>query len=153
MVETDRYRRLLEAHLVQVEQELAERRAAGGAGDARPGFGKRAGDYVAQVVEDRTNNQLADNLELTADTIRTALLSIDEGRFGSCAACGCPIEADRLEAVPWAPLCIACQSAAAARRSRCAAARNGDGAEFQCAATVTGTDQAMSADDRPMWMT
>ena len=45
----------------------------------RPGFGKRAGDYVAQVVEDRTNNQLADNLDVTATAIRRALALIDEG--------------------------------------------------------------------------
>lgn len=108
---TDQHRRALEEHLTQVEAELADRRRAAAPGGERPGFGKRAGDYVAQVVEDRTNNQLADNLALTATAIRRALTLIDEGTFGRCGSCGQAIGEDRLRAVPWAPLCMGCQSA------------------------------------------
>src|ERR1700721_895108 len=104
-------RRVLEERLVLVESELAERRPAATPGGERPGFGKRAGDYVAQVVEDRTNNQLADSLEITANAIRRALALIDEGGFGLCQSCGSPISEDRLQAVPWALLCMRCQSA------------------------------------------
>jgi len=64
-------------------------------------------------VEDRTNNQLADSLAETATAIRRALLLMDEGRFGSCQSCGAPIGDDRLQAVPWALLCMGCQSDAA----------------------------------------
>jgi DnaK suppressor protein len=109
-VTTEQYRRVLEEHLTQVEAELAERRRAAAPSGERPGFGKRAGDYVAQVVEDRTNNQLADSLSVTADAIRRALASIDDGRFGRCQSCGEPIADDRLQAVPWALLCMRCQS-------------------------------------------
>jgi DnaK suppressor protein len=112
-VSTPDYRRILEEHLAQVAVELEERRRAAAPGGERPGFGKRAGDYVAQVVEDRTNNQLADSLAVTADAIRRALELIDEGRFGRCVSCGDPIGDDRLQAVPWATQCIRCQSAPA----------------------------------------
>ena len=105
------YRRVLEDHLTLVEAELADRRRAAAPGGERPGFGKRAGDYVAQVVEDRTNNQLADNLAVTVTAIRRALVLIDEGRFGHCETCGAAIAPDRLQAVPWALLCMRCQSA------------------------------------------
>ncbi len=105
------YRRVLEEHLAQVDVELAERRRAAAPSGERPGFGKRAGDYVAQVVEDRTNNQLADSLAVTAAAIRRALDLIDEGRFGRCESCGEPIAEERLQAVPWALLCMRCQSA------------------------------------------
>jgi DnaK suppressor protein len=105
------YQRVLQDHLALVEAELADRRRAAAPSGERPGFGKRAGDYVAQVVEDRTNNQLADNLAATADAIRRALALIDEGRFGRCQSCGDAIAPDRLQAVPWAPLCLRCQSA------------------------------------------
>ena len=108
---TPEYRRVLEERLVQVEAELATRLDAAAPSGERPGFGKRAGDYVAQVVEDRTNNQLADSLAATADSIRVALTLIDEGRFGWCQSCGEPIGDDRLQAVPWALLCMSCQSA------------------------------------------
>jgi DnaK suppressor protein len=104
-------RRVLEERLVLVESELAERRQAATPGGERPGFGKRAGDYVAQVVEDRTNNQLADSLAATATAIRRALALIDEGRFGRCESCGDVIADDRLQAVPWALLCQRCQAA------------------------------------------
>jgi RNA polymerase-binding transcription factor DksA len=103
-------RRVLEAHLARTERELAERQAAAAPGGERPGFGKRAGDYVAQVVDDRTNNQLADALAATAEAIRQALALLDEGSYGRCRTCGGPITADRLGAVPWAQLCMGCQA-------------------------------------------
>ena len=110
-VSTQQYRLVLEEHLARTEAELAERRRAAAPGGDRPGFGKRAGDYVAQVVEDRTNNQLADALAATAASIRRALGLIDEGRFGRCESCGEPIAEDRLQAVPWALSCVMCQRA------------------------------------------
>jgi DnaK suppressor protein len=110
-VSTPSYRQVLEEHLVRTEAELAERRRAAAPGGERPGFGKRAGDYVAQVVEDRTNNQLADALAVTAASIRRALTLVDEGRFGRCESCGVPIAEDRLQAVPWALSCMRCQAA------------------------------------------
>jgi DnaK suppressor protein len=116
-VSPEEYRRVLEEHLVQVETEWAERQRAATPGGERPGFGKRAGDYVAQVVEDRTNNQLADSLAVTAASIRRALELIDDGRFGRCQTCGERIGEDRLQAVPWALLCMRCQSAAGQGRS------------------------------------
>jgi RNA polymerase-binding transcription factor DksA len=103
---------VLHEHLGQIDAELEERRAAATPGGERPGFGKRAGDYVAQVVDDRTNNQLIDSLEATADAIRRALVLIDEGRYGRCITCGEPIADARLEALPWAARCVRCAAAA-----------------------------------------
>jgi RNA polymerase-binding transcription factor DksA len=116
-------KKVLEERLGQVEAELAERRRVAAPGGERPGFGKRAGDYVAQVVEDRTNNQLADALAATATAIRQALVLIDEGRYGSCLSCGGPIAEDRLHAVPWALLCMECQSAGERREGSSALRR------------------------------
>jgi DnaK suppressor protein len=44
--------------------------------------------------------------------IRTALGRIDEGTFGQCLHCEEDISRRRLEAVPWAKLCLPCQEAA-----------------------------------------
>ena len=41
--------------------------------------------------------------------IDQALRRIDEGTFGTCARCGKPIGEERLEAMPYATLCIACK--------------------------------------------
>ena len=38
-----------------------------------------------------------------------ALGRIDAGTYGSCERCGKPIDAERLEARPWALLCIDCK--------------------------------------------
>ena len=45
-------------------------------------------------------------------SVRSALLRIQDGSFGTCVHCGSEISRRRLEAMPWAPLCIACQEAA-----------------------------------------
>jgi DnaK suppressor protein len=41
--------------------------------------------------------------------IDQALLRVKNKDFGECTNCGNPIEEKRLEAVPWAKLCLACQ--------------------------------------------
>jgi RNA polymerase-binding transcription factor DksA len=38
--------------------------------------------------------------------VEAALGRLDDGSFGSCDACGKPIGAERLAAIPWARLCI-----------------------------------------------
>ena len=42
----------------------------------------------------------------TLDEIEAALQRIDGGSYGACEACGKPIGAERLAAIPWARLCI-----------------------------------------------
>jgi DnaK suppressor protein len=44
--------------------------------------------------------------------IRAALERLDRGSFGICLNCEEQIASKRLAAVPWTPLCIACQEAA-----------------------------------------
>jgi len=41
--------------------------------------------------------------------IDEALARIDDDSYGECANCGNPIQAKRLEAIPWAVHCIDCQ--------------------------------------------
>jgi DnaK suppressor protein len=110
--ETETIRALLLEHLADMEREIGERRQAATPGGERPGFGKRAGDYVAQVVDDRTNTQVADRLEQTAVQIRRALDRLEGGSYGKCRTCGQAIDGERLSAIPWAEQCMACQSGA-----------------------------------------
>ena len=44
--------------------------------------------------------------------VRAALRRIDDGSFGICLQCESAISPKRLEAVPWAPLCIRCREIA-----------------------------------------
>jgi len=38
--------------------------------------------------------------------VQDALHRIEDGTYGKCIACGRPIEAARLEAIPWAQYCL-----------------------------------------------
>ena len=49
-----------------------------------------------------------------AQSIEAALRAVDRGEYGRCVTCGNDINQKRLEAVPWAKMCIRCQEAAEA---------------------------------------
>jgi len=59
--------------------------------------------------------------------IRSALARIEEGSYGFCERCEEPIPAKRLDALPWAGMCVECQSATEVEARQ-------DGAEFHSAA-------------------
>ena len=47
--------------------------------------------------------------------VQHALHRVTLGTYGTCQRCEEPISAKRLDAVPWAKFCVACQEAIAAR--------------------------------------
>jgi RNA polymerase-binding protein DksA len=59
-------------------------------------------------------NQL-DQQTRSIHDVQAALAKIGEGTYGLCEQCEEPISAKRLDAVPWARLCVSCQSSAEAR--------------------------------------
>lgn len=48
-------------------------------------------------------------LRSNLNDVRRALDKIDAGTYGTCERCGNPIGEERLEAIPWALLCIDCK--------------------------------------------
>ena len=44
------------------------------------------------------------------EDIDKALVKIDAGTYGICERCGQPIPKERLRALPYAALCVACKS-------------------------------------------
>jgi len=52
---------------------------------------------------------LEENSTQVLAEIDAALLRIDAGTYGTCTSCGGEILFDRLEAYPWASLCIDCR--------------------------------------------
>ncbi len=65
---------------------------------------RAANSYTKEFLFSQSNN----DRQLLA-MVNSALERIREGTFGECIACGDEINAKRLEAVPWARYCIACQ--------------------------------------------
>ena len=60
---------------------------------------------MEREIASRTLDQKAQRIR----EIRAALDRIEEGTYGICEQCEKPIGPRRLEAVPWATLCISCQ--------------------------------------------
>ena len=93
----------LEAANASILEEAGER-----------GFGEELADAGTFTFERERDLSLVGNLRDLISKIEGALTRIDEGSFGRCAACGQPIEAERLDALPYTTLCLA----DARRRSR-----------------------------------
>jgi DnaK suppressor protein len=91
--------------------ELAKRPERGSA----LGFGKRVGDGTTEAVSRLTDIGVGDSLERVLARTERALAKLDDGNYGICDACGDPIPAGRLRALPDGVLCLAC--AASERRA------------------------------------
>jgi RNA polymerase-binding transcription factor len=74
-----------------------------------------SGDHIADSATETYLRELDEGLEENADhllgAIGAALERIEDGTYGLCSACGGPIGEARLEAVPYATLCIEDQRA------------------------------------------
>jgi RNA polymerase-binding protein DksA len=73
------------------------------------GSDNHLGDAAAGTLDREIDYTLEEHSEQVLAQIDTALRRIDDGKFGTCANCGNPIAEERLEARPWASLCIDCQ--------------------------------------------
>ena len=66
-------------------------------------------DTATETYDRELDYTLEENSEHVLAEIDAALKRIDEGTYGICTNCGKPIPVERLEALPWATLCIDCQ--------------------------------------------
>ena len=64
------------------------------------------GDVATATFDREMASTLEENSTHVLEEIDTALARIDEGTYGMCERCGKPIDEERLEALPWATLCI-----------------------------------------------
>lgn len=72
----------------------------------------RGGDRMDEVRSlGERNATVGDVVRMSRllDLIKEASQRIDAGTFGVCLACGEKVERKRLELVPWAAYCVACQ--------------------------------------------
>ena len=89
-------------------------------------IGLRLGDVVSErmpddegavAIENYTKDLMAATLERERRTLReveAALARMEEGNYGVCDSCSISIPKARLEALPWARLCINCAERSAA---------------------------------------
>ena len=69
------------------------------------------GDESMRTLMRDTRMRLAEVDAQKAQLLEEALHRLAEGSYGKCIDCGGPIEAKRLEAVPWAQRCLEDQEA------------------------------------------
>jgi len=103
-------RERLEACLRQAEeklQQLDER--VHDKPDLGPGKGSAVG-YSWEMALARRRTVMA-----RIEALREALARVREGTYGRCKRCGVQIDAERLEILPTATLCVACAQSARAR--------------------------------------
>jgi len=84
-----------------------------------PSLRKRDGIAIEKTPDALDEVQFATEREMTTRNlehqsqvlreVREALNRIQQGSYGTCLSCDEEIGLRRLKAVPWTPLCIACQ--------------------------------------------
>jgi len=70
-------------------------------------------DRIAEIsslaVGRELDMSLEENVRLLLERVDDALAAIRGGTYGICKSCGEPIAKERLEALPYAPMCVDCQ--------------------------------------------
>jgi DnaK suppressor protein len=66
-------------------------------------------DHASEMVDREVDDSLEVNAEQLVHEIDLALVRIDAGTYGTCANCGRQIPEERLQAVPYATLCVECR--------------------------------------------
>lgn len=69
-------------------------------------FGKRIGEGTSMAVDRLAQVAVHDQLQVMRGDVVRAFEKLDEGSYGTCDACDKPIPQGRLEALPWAVLCV-----------------------------------------------
>jgi DnaK suppressor protein len=104
----EHYRNLLETRRHNLRQSVArteeDGRAAQETDSAQDVVDRASSSYQKEFLFARSNND-----RQFLQMVEHALSNISEGIYGECEQCGNEINEQRLEAVPWARHCIACQ--------------------------------------------
>jgi len=114
-IETEHFRTLLLEESGRVERAIANLREdhPGRIDEEIEAMGGTQDNHLAETATATLDREIDYTLEensirmLTA--IDAALKRMDEGAYGTCTNCGREIPAERLEAYPWASLCIDCK--------------------------------------------
>ena len=100
-LENERQRLSVAREAVNHERSLADE-----TGDLSTGPGDHLADNATETFMRELDGGLEENADHLLVEIDAALERIENGTYGICAVCGRPIGEERLEAVPYAKLCI-----------------------------------------------
>jgi DnaK suppressor protein len=104
----DAFKKTLEEKKSELIQLLQKSKSSGreidSESEAMDIVDKASSSYTKEFLFSRSNQE-----RLFILAIEEALARIEDGSFGECSNCGESVNRKRLEAVPWAKLCLACQ--------------------------------------------
>jgi DnaK suppressor protein len=106
-------RKRLEEKQAELQQHIATLTGS----PVQPEDSIQASDGVVELEEEAVDLEetdieqaILDNENALLVEVQQALARIDNGTYGICSNCGQPIPEKRLEAIPWATLCVNCES-------------------------------------------
>src|SRR5919206_1065924 len=110
-IETDEFKERLLDERRRLQEAIENLKAEhGGSLEDETGELSFSDNHLGDVATETFDRELDEGLEEGAlrrlEQIGVALARIEDGSYGTCAACGNPIREERLRAVPWATLCI-----------------------------------------------
>jgi RNA polymerase-binding transcription factor DksA len=73
-------------------------------------LGQHPADAASDAFEREKEFSILDRVQAELDDVERALQRLDDGSYGTCQACGCAIDDDRLAAVPATRFCLEHQS-------------------------------------------
>ena len=101
----DETRNTLTAKLLEIDEEMATMEETPD-DQGSIAFGTRIGEGTSMAVDRLAAVAVHDKLAVTRADVARAVAKLDEGTYGACDVCGKAIPEARLEALPWAVLCV-----------------------------------------------
>jgi DnaK suppressor protein len=109
-IDLDHFRVLLEEERLRLQHAREAVHHEGSPLEETGDLAIGSGDHIADSATETYMRELDEGLEENADhllgEIDAALERVTAGTYGLCSSCGKPIGVERLEAVPYATLCI-----------------------------------------------
>jgi len=75
-----------------------------------PDYGNDDEDNLQEISDYENNVSLKNELQDVLKKVKRSLKAIDNGNYGQCTSCKGEIEIGRLKVMPYAQLCVTCNS-------------------------------------------
>lgn len=99
----------LEEHRDRLRKEIADQGIDPESEDFHVDLERGFADSAHSTAERARLIALVKELRANLQEMGRALEKMEAGRYGTCERCREPIPLERLEAIPWARLCISCK--------------------------------------------
>jgi DnaK suppressor protein len=109
----DRVRAALEESLLErrdvLRQEISQQGIDPDSDDFNEELERGFADGAHTAAERGQRITLMKELSVNLHDVEAALAKMERGTYGTCERCGNAIDVERLEAIPWARLCMPCK--------------------------------------------